>query len=546
MNQAPDRGSSLARPDLPAPAEQQAGPGRLQPVLATLRRLLRSLPTALVLAALAGLAYWGHHTGYFGGPTADRAAQPADGNAPEVAPAGRPGRCYGWCSEHGVHDCPLHHPDVAQVSKPVAVTPEDFDRARRALAVRPRPENDAECLRQPCGLRFASAEAVEKARIEIAPAWRSPVTEAIGASGEVSFDPTRLARLSARAPGTASYVACKIGDPVRAGELLALIDAAEVGKAKSEFLQALVQARLKRAALENVKAVARNVAERQLREAEAAHRDAEARLLASEQALVNLGLPVRAADFPNVPIEEIAERIRLAGLPEELTRDLDPKTATANLLPVRAPFDAVVLTSDVVAGEVVDPGKVLFVVVDPRRVWLRLNVGLDDVRHVAAGLPVTFRQDGTSQALTGKVAWVGTASDERTRTVPVRVELANEAGRLRASAFGTGRILLREEPGAVVVPNEAVHADRGCQFVFVRHRDFLKPDGPKEFITRTVRTGAKEGPNTEIIVGVLPGEVVASKGSGLLLNELNRLTAAGPAGRLPRGDDAAARQGRTP
>jgi cobalt-zinc-cadmium efflux system membrane fusion protein len=37
-----------------------------------------------------------------------------------------------------------------------------------------------------------------------------------------------------------------------------------------------------------------------------------------------------------------------------------------------------------------------------------------------------------------------------------------------------------------------------------------------------VRVGARDRSNTEIIVGVLPGEIVATKGSALLLNELRK------------------------
>jgi cobalt-zinc-cadmium efflux system membrane fusion protein len=194
---------------------------------------------------------------------------------------------------------------------------------------------------------------------------------------------------------------------------------------------------------------------------------------------------------------------------------------------VRAPFDGVVLASDVITGELVDTTKVLFVVLDPRRVWLTLHVGLEDVGCVAVGRTVKFRPDGLEEEFTGKLTWVGTGSDAKTRTVPVRAELANEAGRLRASTFGVGRIVLREEPDAMVVPAEAVQSDGGSQIVFVRHRDFLQPNGPKEFFVRAVRTGARQGPNTEIIAGVLPGEVVVTRGSRRLLNELKKSTAAG-------------------
>jgi cobalt-zinc-cadmium efflux system membrane fusion protein len=186
----------------------------------------------------------------------------------------------------------------------------------------------------------------------------------------------------------------------------------------------------------------------------------------------------------------------------------------------------VVLSAHVVAGEVVETSKVLFVVVDPSRIWLTLHVGPEDARRVSVGQPVSFRPDGLQEDSAGRVTWVGTAADETTRTVPVRAELANDSGQLRASTFGRGRIILREAKDAVVVPHEAVKQLDGMPVVFVRDQAFLKPGGPKAFHVRPVRVGAKDAENTEVVTGLEPGEVVATKGSGLLLDELKRSLAA--------------------
>ncbi len=102
----------------------------------------------------------------------------------------------------------------------------------------------------------------------------------------------------------------------------------------------------------------------------------------------------------------------------------------------------------------------------------------------------------------------------------VRVDLPNPDGRLRANTFGTGRIVLRDEPKAIVVPSEAVHWDGTCNVVFVRDKDFFKPDAPKVFQVRCVRVGVKDGATTEIIAGLLPGEVIASKNSVILEAQL--------------------------
>jgi cobalt-zinc-cadmium efflux system membrane fusion protein len=436
------------------------------------------VPTALVVLALAGVAFWGHHTDW------------------SFAVRHRAVKEQG----HG-------RGELAQVrSEPAG---KDSAEALPGLGRRVR-------------IEFESADAVERAGIDIAPAWQAAMTEAVTAGGEIRFDPDRVARLSARAPGSAWRVARTVGDPVKAGDLLALIDAAEVGRAKAELQQALVQARLKQTALTNIAAAGTAIPERQRREAQAAAREAEVRLHSAEQALANLGLPVRADDYQALSLQEVVRRMRLLGLQQSEAAGLGPTVTTANLLPVRAPFEGVVLRADVVAGEVVEPGKVLFVVVDPSRLWLTLHVGPQDARRVAIGQTVKFRPDGQSDEFEGRLNWIGTAADETTRTVPVRAELANGAGLLRASTLGQGRIVLRTEPNAVVVPHEAVQSFRGSPVVFVRDPTFLEPGGTKAFHARPVRTGARDAQNMEILAGLRPGETVATKGSGLLLNELLR------------------------
>jgi cobalt-zinc-cadmium efflux system membrane fusion protein len=144
---------------------------------------------------------------------------------------------------------------------------------------------------------------------------------------------------------------------------------------------------------------------------------------------------------------------------------------------------------------------------------------------VAPGQTVYFRPDGGTREHPAAVVWVGAAADETTRTVPVRAEADNAAGALRASTLGRGRVVLREEPNAVVVPHEAVHPFRDRSVVFVRDPDFLKPDGPKAFRARVVRTGGRDDRHTEILAGLSPGESVATGGSGKLFDELMRSAA---------------------
>lgn len=537
MNESVDSMKVLEPPLPPQTPEQPAPPAREAPrpsrVAAVLGWLGRTLPTLLVLTGLSAVAYWGHHTRWtvpkFSALTGNGHAEQEDwcgehgvpeSTCVECKPKLMPKYKFGWCKKHGVHNCPLEHPEVAQLKTTPQITQADLERAQRALEFAERPENNSKCQLYLRRIQFSSKEAVEKAGIDVAPVSQARMVEAVAANGEVGYDQTRVARLPSRVPGKVWWVPKKEGDTVKRGEVVAVVDAAEVGKAKADFLQAVVEVNLKSKVLANSRRAVGALPERTIQENEAALQAAEARLLSSEQVLVNLGLPVQADAVKDLRPEEIARRLQFIGLPESITKSLDAKTTTTNLLPVVSPLDGIVVFRDVVPGESVDTSKVLFVVADVKQMWLTLNLRLEDARLVAVGQPVRFKPDGSKDEVTGKVTWKSTAVDEKTRTIKVRADLENTAGRLHAFTFGTGRVVLREEPNAVVVPKEAVHWEGCCHIVFVRDKDFFKEDAPKVFHVRTVRLGAKDDQNTEIIAGVLPGEVVATGGSGVMRGEL--------------------------
>ena len=541
------------RPEQPVSAPESTESPTPRPVRSLVGRLAGALPALLIWAALAGLAFWGHHVGWVipsfsvlmgndAGPEDDWCAAH---NVPESVcvecqPALMPRATeFGWCKKHGVSECPLCHPEVAQLQTKPSVTQADRERARRALAFAERPANDKQCKKHLRRLQFASPEAVSKAGIDTKLVWEAPMVECVAANGAIAYDQTRVARLSSRLPGTVWQVDRQVGDRVQKGEVLALVEAAEVGRAKAEFLQAFSQVDLKTTVYENLQRAAGSVPARTVQEAEAAFREARIRLLGARQALINLGLPIQVEELKGLTEDQLAQRLQLLGLPETVVRTLDPRTTTANLIAVKAPLDGVVVAREVVAGEVVDTAKVLFVVADPRRLWLNLDVRLEDARHLALGQTVHFRPDGWAspgavpvpwyrpsgdrltwiQTSQGKITWISTAVDDRTRTVKVRAELDNPEGRLRAGTFGAGRIVLREAM-TVVVPKEALEWEGCCHVVFVRDKNYLDEGAPKVFHVRKVVPGARDDRSVEIIAGVLPGEVVVTSGSGVLRSEL--------------------------
>lgn len=501
-------------------------------------RLGDLLAATLPVAFVAGLVFIGYSTGWslpkfstligYAGPEKDDWCD--EHCVPEsiCVECGRKiqrdGNGHVWCRQHGVHDCPLCQPALAQTSSPAVVTDEDRQRATRALAFAPRVENNSKCKLHERRIQLVNDEIISRLGIEIAPARLGEVRESVSAPGEIAFDPTRVARLSSRVAGNVWWVNKQVGDKVKQGEVLALVDAAEVGRIKAEFQQALSQLALKRQTLTNLSSSAGAVAGKQLQDAEAAIEEAQVRLLQAEQALANLAMPVQAEALTALSPQKIAAALQFLGLPPWLAQQLASRTESNNLIAVTAPFDGEVIARSAVAGESTDTSKPLFIVADTSRMLLTLRVRLEDAHRIKPGLPVRFEHAGHAGSDEGWVEWISPAADEKTRTVAVRVEMPNPSGLHHANTFGTGQIVLREEPKALIVPSSAIHWDGDCHVVFVRDKNFDRPDGLKVFHVRNVRPGAQDvaaaGPVTEVAAGLLPGEFVATANSGILRTEL--------------------------
>jgi membrane fusion protein, heavy metal efflux system len=454
------------------------------------RLLIAQLPNVLVLGFLGGLLFWGH-TYHWHMPRFAEVMRQAEQDVPQVDP-----------------DDALPGAAELPVKEAGALMP----------ALKP--------------ILFESVEAVRKSGIEMAAVEARPIVEEVVALGTINYDQTLLAQLSARVAGTVWSVEKKLGEPIKRGEILAIIEALDVGRAKSEFLQSLVASELRQETLVRMKRIQSSMSERQLREAEADAREARIRLFNAQQTLINLGLPVRLADVTGLHDEDLVDRIHFLGLPKNIVDRLDPRTTTANLVPLVAPFDGIIIGREVVVGELVEPSSTAqFVVADVRRMWIELDVRKEDAGKVRRGQQLTFSIDGVAEDVHGKINWISTEVDKRTRMIQARVEVDNPLIRgesspsdgqrlLRANMFGVGKIRIEAKYEAIVVPSEAIQTDGAEHVVFVR-------EGDRAFQPRSVEPGIVNGAFTEILTGLRPGEKVAAGGSHVLKAEIVKQRLAG-------------------
>ena len=112
--------------------------------------LINTIPTVLVLAAIAAVGWWGHKHEWTvpkfstltEGPTAEddwcRDHNVPESECvechPELLP---PATARGWCTVHGIPECVLCNPELAQLKTVFSVSQTDWDRAKRALEFAP-------------------------------------------------------------------------------------------------------------------------------------------------------------------------------------------------------------------------------------------------------------------------------------------------------------------------------------------------------------------------------------------------------------------------
>ena len=176
-------------------------------------RLLGQVPTLVVLAALAAVGVWGlTHDWKLSSGEGSKEDQSwcAEHNVPkdicvtcnpDLMPRSDP---YGWCRKHGVHECPLCHPDVAQLDSPYVVTPADLQRVKSAIDFAPRAVNGSKDKLHERLIQFASLDAYDRSGVEVAPAFEGRIAETAPVHGEITHDPGRVAHVSSRAAAPCS------------------------------------------------------------------------------------------------------------------------------------------------------------------------------------------------------------------------------------------------------------------------------------------------------------------------------------------------------
>jgi Cu(I)/Ag(I) efflux system membrane fusion protein len=139
---------------------------------------------------------------------------------------------------------------------------------------------------------------------------------------------------------------------------------------------------------------------------------------------------------------------------------------------LRAPISGIVVMKKVNEGEYVKTGESLFKIVDLSELWLNLDAYESDLFWLRYGQSVEFTVEAyPGETFSGPIAFIEPEFDRKTRTVAVRVNIANAEGRLKPGMFARGIVRSRiAEDGQVYAP------DFSGKWICGMHPEVVKPE----------------------------------------------------------------------
>ncbi len=362
----------------------------------------------------------------------------------------------------------------------------------------------------------ASAPAAPSDSVDVAPAALQnmdlhfatanvqPLVRTVRGTGVVAFNELRMAQLSPPARGRIESIEVAVGQPVQAGQRLALLDNYDLGDTRSRIAEAqaaLVQAKAEATAaqaaynrageLVRIGGLAQSELER--RRAEVARTDAAVR---TRQAELEQWRETEQRQMPAGPQASAAGNI--------VSVVQGPASSRGAIV---APFSGMIHSIGAVPGELVDTSRQLFTLADLSTVWVLADIAERDLGAVKVGENVAISVDAyPGRTFVGRVAYIPDQIDPRSGTARIRCEVPNPDGALRANMFVTADIKSPLGRDGVMVPDAALQQIDGKPVVFTQ-------TGPGRFERHVVRLGLHSGGFTEVVKGLPANATIVTDGS---------------------------------
>ena len=322
------------------------------------------------------------------------------------------------------------------------------------------------------------AKAVQELGIVVDNAATRALSEELKAPGEVKADAYSTVLVSPRVEAQVIARKARLGDSVKAGQPLVVLSSVQVAETQGALIVA--EQDWQRVASLGPQAVSA----RRYNESKVARDQARAKLRAYGLSEGQIGALLRAGSAH--------------------------ADGSYDLL---SPIDGRIASDEFLVGERVEPGKNLFTLVKDDKVWVEAQLAPADAAHAKAGMVARVTEHDTT--LTGRVVLSSSQTNERTRTVPVRIEVENPNNRLRPGELVEAYISIGDGAPVLAVPAESIVLLQNQPTVFV-------PKGPNTFAPAPIVTGDTRDGWTVVKQGLKAGDTYVRKGTFALKARLLR------------------------
>ena len=332
---------------------------------------------------------------------------------------------------------------------------------------------------EPANPLVLDAKTVKAEGITLSIASLRTLADQVRAPGEVRADAYATALVSPRVPSQVVARKAKLGDVVKAGQPLVVLSSVDVAETQGQLIVASQDwARVSSLGPQAVSARRYNEA-----------------LVQRDQARAKL----KAYGLSDGQISQLTRR---------------GSGAADGSFELLAPQAGRITTDDFMLGERIEPGRTLFTLVAESSVWVEARMAPGLAEQVRTGAAATITAHGKD--LKGTVIQRSHQTDEKTRTVNVRIQVPNEGDLLHQGELVECRIAVEGQSRQLAVPAEAVVLLQNQATVFVSGKQTGK------FEPVSVDVGETRDGWTEIKRGLAEGTPYVSKGAFALKARLLR------------------------
>jgi len=221
-------------------------------------------------------------------------------------------------------------------------------------------------------------------------------------------------------------------------------------------------------------------------------------------------------------LESARQRLRYWDISDEQIRQLDQSGKVNRTLTVYSPVSGFVTDRKAFPQASITPDTEIYTISDLSSVWALADIYENEVPYVRVGQRVTFSLSYyPGKIYSGNISFIYPTVDPQTRTVKVRVQLANAGYILKPQMFADAQVHV-DYGTQIAVPREAVVDSGTEQQIFVAQAGGV-------FVPRRVTLGATVDDQVIILSGLKAGETVVTSGNFLIDSESRLKGAQNPA-----------------